>query len=994
MVLCCYVSLMSFLQRFGIFSHHLPTPTTDASSSRPLASPIPQSGFRLGRIRSVRDYFAKLAALWRPTTPNSKIEGAVAAVVAVLTTLIFYAQALAFHSMNAGFLYTTDCWNVWLPQVAKVNFLVRHGAFSGIDFSTHGGASEFFIRAGLYPYHPLLLLYSLFSHSGAIESLMRLTVIMLALHSLAGCYFGIRLACRYLNLGLGASILVAVGYSFSEQMAAAIGFTPFFLPISLLPWAIYAGLAVSDRPSIRKIVLCSFPIFLILLSGYSVMAVACVGLSWGFIAAYLIYVEYRDLSLRTRLSKLVFATSPFLAGGLVAGPLYWSMLKYFPLVGASSSVSLFSGAHQSAEQPRTILRLLSTHLPVEGFIAEFTVVWGIIAVVIAAIFFAGLRTSEELSEGEWRLFKICASVYALAVLAIYGDYSAVSDLFYFVPGIGIMHIYQRHLIAVHLFFIIAIALMLRAITRRTTYSPVKAALFALAGLLAFCAHAVADNTPAAKDLHLNDYIVIELLFGLLFTASLLVPGKWFVFLATTFLIFLVPLNHMYDFSTSDAYKFSAQHPRNVVMDSANNSRVRNYFRTHSQKAIIKYIDLQPDIDNYFPRNYPWYTVMDIPLSTYGGYDFAHAQRAAYARRMPFQAYESLWIMRPDWRWVAQTGAEFAVYKDGSPLNDPHLAEAIDLRDPSRVLRLPENVVIAPLRPLTFSSRFPGPVKGRYVRVQLSRANYLSMAEVRVFGAQGRRAPDLALGKPSTQSSLFSPSGRAANAVDGNTNGDFAAGSVTATNLDSNAWWQVDLGASEDIDAIEIWNRTDGAQERLNDYWVFVSDTPFKPADTPATLQERAGTLGNHQVTTPDPFTVIRGGSTEVASETALFDNGYLRLVGPHDGAVVKGFHTDGAAELALDVDAVQPVKVQYLFWPNDRLKFYLQGGLVDAPIEDGLQTVTIPAGRRHLEIRYVYWPVRLFLLLYLLYAVSLIAALAVPPTRAELASPPAPEATA
>ncbi|MGA3018759.1 MAG: discoidin domain-containing protein [Bryobacteraceae bacterium] len=980
---------MSLLDRLREFiSSRLGTDTV-ASANHARTSPAPQSGLWTGRIQTTADYFGRLAGRWRPTTPTAKKEAFAAVSVALLATLVFYGQALVNHSLGAGFLYTGDFLSVWLPLVAKVNSLVQHGAFSGIDFSTHGGASDFFIRPGLYPYHPLLLVYSFLSHSAAPERLMRFSVILLALHSFAGCYFAVRLGCRYLKLGIGAAIFVAVGYSFSVQMVHALGFPPFLLSTALVPWAIYAGLAASDRPSTSRVVLCSLPVFLILLGGYSVIAVTCLVVSWGFITAYLLYIQASSQSLRMRLAKLAFGTAPFLVAGIVVLPLYWAMLRYFPLGRGSEAMTMFHAAHEVAEQPRTILRLLSTRLDVAGPYAEFTLAWGIIAVVISAIFFAGLRDLRELSESEWRLFKICASVYAFIVLAIYGTYSAASDLLYFVPGIGMMHIYQRHLLVTHFFFIVAMALMLKAVTRRATYLPTKATLFALAALLAFCAHAVAEGSPIAKDLHLNDYIVFELLLGLLFTASLLVPGKWFVFLVATFLMFLGPLNHMYDFSTAEGYSFGVQRAQNLTLDKENNSRVLSYFRSHSQKSIVKYVDLQPGIVNYFPRNYPWFTVMDVPLSSYGGYDFLQAPRTAYGRRMvmtPLEGRADYWLMRPDWKWVAQTGAEFVVYQDGFRLNDPHLGEVADLRDPSRLLRLPNNVVIAPLRSLSFPSGFPGSVKGRYVRVQLVGANYLSLAEVRVLGTEGNAVSNLAQGKAAAQSSLFTPAGPASNAVDGNTNGDFTAGSVTHTNLDSNAWWQVDLGTSAIIHAIEIWNRTDGAQERLNDYWVFVSDKPFSPTDTPASLQGRAGTVGNHQTKFPNPVTVIRAvPEAEGASQRALFDNGYLKVVGPEAGAVVKGFHTDGAAELTLDVDASRPVKVQYLFWPNDRLKFYLQGDPVDAPIEDGLQTVSVPAGRQHLEIRYVYWPLRFFLLLYILYAVSLAAAVVVPLTLAALA---------
>lgn len=234
--------------------------------------------------------------------------------------------------------------------------------------------------------------------------------------------------------------------------------------------------------------------------------------------------------------------------------------------------------------------------------------------------------------------------------------------------------------------------------------------------------------------------------------------------------------------------------------------------------------------------------------------------------------------------------------------------------------------------------------------------------------------------------MFGP-GTPDKAVDGNTDGDFGKGSVTCTlnaELASkaginqpNAWWEVDLGASVPIDAMEIWNRTDGSSQRLADFWIFVSDTPFSASDTPATLAQKAGVRKNHQTVAPEPSIRIAAVASQ-AAEAAVFDNGYLRVLGPANSAVVSGFRTDGATAFDLDLNASQPVKVQYLFWPNDRLMFYLQGTRVDAKIEGRLQTVSVPSGHSHLEIRYVNWPLRFFLFLYFFYALAIPAALAMP----------------
>jgi len=83
--------------------------------------------------------------------------------------------------------------------------------------------------------------------------------------------------------------------------------------------------------------------------------------------------------------------------------------------------------------------------------------------------------------------------------------------------------------------------------------------------------------------------------------------------------------------------------------------------------------------------------------------------------------------------------------------------------------------------------------------------------------------NLAQGRTASQSSTYASAG-ANRAVDGNTNGNYSAGSVTHTNRSTNAWWQVDLGASYALDSIQLWNRTDCCSDRLTNFYVFVSSS--------------------------------------------------------------------------------------------------------------------------------------------------------------------------
>jgi F5/8 type C domain len=83
--------------------------------------------------------------------------------------------------------------------------------------------------------------------------------------------------------------------------------------------------------------------------------------------------------------------------------------------------------------------------------------------------------------------------------------------------------------------------------------------------------------------------------------------------------------------------------------------------------------------------------------------------------------------------------------------------------------------------------------------------------------------NIALGKVATQSP-DAHNGVASRAVDGNTDGNFANGSVTHTISKSYPFWQVNLGARYQITEIRIWNRTDCCAERLNKVAVNIIDS--------------------------------------------------------------------------------------------------------------------------------------------------------------------------
>lgn len=107
-------------------------------------------------------------------------------------------------------------------------------------------------------------------------------------------------------------------------------------------------------------------------------------------------------------------------------------------------------------------------------------------------------------------------------------------------------------------------------------------------------------------------------------------------------------------------------------------------------------------------------------------------------------------------------------------------------------------------------------KARFVRIELEGHNALSLAEVQVL-----RAENIAWKKQASQSST-AYGGDANRALDGNTNNTYSQNSITHTNFENKAWWQVDLGRSEQIGFVRLFNRGDGeVAKRLSNFDVIL-----------------------------------------------------------------------------------------------------------------------------------------------------------------------------
>ncbi|MFC4992812.1 PVC-type heme-binding CxxCH protein [Rubritalea tangerina] len=184
-------------------------------------------------------------------------------------------------------------------------------------------------------------------------------------------------------------------------------------------------------------------------------------------------------------------------------------------------------------------------------------------------------------------------------------------------------------------------------------------------------------------------------------------------------------------------------------------------------------------------------------------------------------------------------------------------------------------------PETIRKRKLSKIKGKpgnvqFVRIELpGQGRILTLTEVEIISGGNNIAPK----GTATQSSLLKP-GTPEKAIDGNTAAHWGAKSMTHTaEVTDNPWWELNLGASYEVDAVKIFNRVENNfGERLNGLSVLLLDKDRKPI-----LEKKY--LGAPK----NSMTITKSGSLS-------YDNGSYpapeppapKVEGPKHPAVVKG----------------------------------------------------------------------------------------------------------
>ena len=908
-------------------------------------------------------------------------------VFALVMTTIFYFPSLRNGSRDAGFLYGGDVLGFYWPYIAKLQSLLSRHQFVALDFSQFNASADFFLAANFFPCHPLFVVWSLLSspETTTFQAAGRILVIALAIHSFIACYFTLRLLTKFFRLDFWTAAFAAAAFAFSIYAINAHGEPMFVFCASVVPWAAYAALDYEQHRGIRRLLMAAFPVLIGFLAGYIPLGIACLGISALIVGVRLFLLNDQGSALATRASRYFAALLPFCLGSVVAAPYLLEVFFFLKASPSASRASLFYSAHQLAEMPQSILRALSYRAGIPGPFNEFSITWGLIAVAVTAIFLLSSRTLDTLSRHEWTILKSAGFVYAAIALSIFGHHSVVSDMvFYFIPQVGGMHIYQRFLLPGQLLFAVMIALMLKALIDARPVLGLRIA-FALFTTASFAVAFYVLHHPApASSIGLNNYLVFELMLAALCMAALLVPDKTFAYVAAIALFALPALDVMYDRSQGGS-TFDEQVKRHgVMLDEGLRQGVVAYLeRFHSEgKDLIKYVDITPrwrkDGVETFPKAFPEFVLNEVALCPYSGWNFYLSSRADYMATIP---YAPDGCFQPDWERLRTSGADFVVALEGDL---PKLAPMTGRLAPTDVYKLPDGVVLAPLASSTLHSRSSEEAlyDNGYVRIVRGTEDQLDSV-----------ATNIALNAIARQSS--EGGGAAARAVDGNTSGVFAEGSVTHTINEPGAWLEIDLGDSQPIGSVRLWNRAEAAH-RLSDYWLTITDAPagatqkaavLKEENTPALWQKKIMITPQPSLTIDTSGAVGRYIRIQLARQTVHPENvlslaeveafppgttGTPTFAGDtetNDTLKVQSFSSNNANTIALNAESSEPVTVKYLLWNHPRLRYQLNGKTIVPSIHDGLAVIGLPPGRNALTITYHNRLLTVFWLGYLAYAV-------------------------
>jgi hypothetical protein len=829
-----------------------------------------------------------------------------------------------------GRIFSTDGFNIHVAQFANCYQLFLGMVFSGVDFFTANGSSQFFLRpntTGFYPFNFLAYLTPIKN----IQSLLNIQFFLsYYLPCVAAVFFSQCLGVKYFRFDYLTALFFASFYCFSTSTIVASQFPSFYLLLMWIPVVLFFALeSVSLESRFVTLFVISFVYLSVLLCGYPPLALITIGLCLVFSALYVVFVN-KNGSLKDSTSSLIKLMVPPLVAGIVVSPYYLAMMHYHRISG-SMPRDIYIRVHMTAFQITDVLSMISYGIVNLTTIEVFSLYVGLIPILLIGFFVFSDHKSLCDEPIFKTLLKIGLPIYFLALMLSFGKGIRLSDVFYFMmPVLGKSHIYARFTLPAFFFLAIGVSVVLLLLGKKKNVVFGKWALVGLIGcFLTFSFLTYFLTPPSLQPHNFNMQILLtEIFVAAIFLIIYITSSFRWIVMSAIFLTFSMNLSYFYQCmdGVSQSYIFQNTAEENGLFDF-----IKAY--VPPGKKLIKYENTSRAVFPYLPRNFGWFAQDRLKLSHYYGNELHMASDLTYREKFPY--YGDL-----DMDWLMKTGCDYLFLVDA---------------DKAKYARYVEETIKAPLSDGSFIYK----MKPFYNHFSVGRYEVLfssvsvDVPGVLTMGVQGKSV-DFDIG-PTTKDFTFvfdmeSPMADLNVRVK-------SSGAVTLHCV----------GVVREAEPVAIQN-------------VSVDRHIVKEGDA-------------FVISGQESEIVFRKNPTEKRpGQDDVFDNGIVRVIGGGSGAdIIKDFSTDYASHVTFSSDSSVPLTVYYLLFPEHSLRLFIDnkrtshrmasailtdqgsiqfesGGDPEFQRGGGGQLVfTLPPGKHDVRIDYKNTALSIFHVFYVIY---------------------------
>lgn len=613
-------------------------------------------------------------------------------ISSLILTILFYLPFIIMGNVNKSYISYSDNINLWIPQIYNSFFLNNNFIFKGIDYFTHGGASEYFLRPNIIVYNPIILLFSFLIDFNNINHVVFSCLILIIIHSFLACLFTQKICKDFLKLDIYLSLLAGTLFTFSSIIVNNMFFMPFILIAYLTPVLLYFLLSLNNNSNLfLKIIFVTFISVTIYTSGYIVLAVFAIGLCVLY-SCYHLYIS-KSLNYKSVFRILI----PIILSSFIVFPLCFGMLEFHDIVG-KLKLNLFQSAYEFGTSTSGILTLISNAVKISGE-EKYLISIGIIPffICIAFIFILPKYNVNNFLNFHKKIAIFSFGIFFLIFLSSLGQYSPLSFFFHYIPIIGSSHIYTRYLIPSSLFLFIAIAIIFDVIIEERKLLNYEKILISAVLFLIIIAIFLYLELPL-KNLT-SEYFLFEILLFIFFIVCFFViKKKNAIVFVSILIIFFNSLNtnwSLFIFSIKNEKRVDVIHEL-IDKNFYHKDLFIEYLKRNSDKKIIKIVDISPYFEKgFFNKNIFWMLKKDINISSYSGYELHLSRNHEYGKLIPYLVSSAgILYIKPSLDWLKKTGADFLIYDSKFEDSNKDNSELFKYLDNNKILKLPNNNIVA------------------------------------------------------------------------------------------------------------------------------------------------------------------------------------------------------------------------------------------------------------------------------------------------------------